>query len=108
MSNSSHKRGDTFDYSDQLAMTINDVPVTDFTGMVGASQIRTPEGTLVAALDFTWLDVTQGLYRVRAPNPTTAWPVGVLLHDVQLTTPSGDVVSTATETFKLVGDVTYG
>jgi hypothetical protein len=108
MSNSSHKRGDTFDYSDQLAMTINDVPVTDFTGMVGASEIRTPEGVLVAALDFTWLDVTQGLYRVRSPNPTTAWPVGLLLHDVQLTTPGGDVISTATETFKLVGDVTHG
>ena len=108
MSQNSHKRGDTFDYSDQLAMTVNGVPVTDFTGMVGASQIRTDRGALVAELEFTWLDATQGLFRLRSQQPTTNWPIGMLLHDIQLTTPSGDVVSTATETFRLVGDVTYG
>lgn len=108
MTMNAHKRGDTFDYSDQFAMTDNGVPVPDFTGMTGASQIRTAEGVLVAALTFSWLDATQGLFRVRFEGSTAAWPLGTLLHDIQLTTGAGAVVSTATETFRLVQDVTYG
>ena len=108
MSISTHKRGDTFDYSDQFAMTIDGVAVTDFTGMTGASQLRTAAGALVTELVFTWLDVLQGLYRVRHNGATDAWPLGVLRHDVQLTTASGDVVSTATELVQLVEDVTHG
>lgn len=101
-----HKRGDTFDYADQLAMTVDGVAVTDFTGMTGASQLRNNAGSLVASLQFTWLDAAQGLFRVRSTAPTDTWPVGLLLHDVQLTTAAGDVVSTATEIIQLVGDVT--
>lgn len=116
MTISTHKRGDTFDYSDQFAMTIDGVAVTDFTGMVGASQLRhagntalaIAPGTLVADLVFTWLDATQGLYRVRHSGATDAWPFGLLRHDVQLTTAGGDVVSTATELINLVEDVTRG
>lgn len=103
-----HKRGDTFDYSDQFAMTIDGVAVTNFTGMTGASQIRDSAGNLVADLVFTWLDAAQGLFRVRHNGSTAAWPVGTLRHDVQLTTSGGDVVSTATELIKLVEDVTHG
>lgn len=103
-----HKRGDTFDYADQLAMTIDLVPVTDFTGMTGSSQIRDLSGKLVASLEFTWLDATTGHYRVRATGPTDAWPTGLLRHDVQLTTASGDVISTATESFTCSEDVTRG
>lgn len=106
--NSTHKRGDTFDYADRLAMTVDGVAVVDFSGMTGTSEIRDRSGRLVAALAFTWLDAAQGLYRVRSTGPTDAWPVGVLLHDVQLTTPAGDVVSTATEAIELVADVTHG
>ena len=113
MTSNEHKRGDTFDYSDQLAMTIDGVPVTDFTGMVGASQIRTMDGVLVAVLAFTWLDAAQGLFRLRQTGPIR-WPAApgsgsvTVKHDIQLTTPGGDVVSTATETFRLVEDVTHG
>ncbi len=111
-----HKRGDTFDYSDQFAMTIDGVAVTNFTGMTGSSQLRhagdaaagIEPGRLVADLVFTWLDATQGLFRVRHTGSTDAWPLGTLLHDVQLTTSGGDVVSTATERIKLVEDVTHG
>ena len=103
-----HKRGDTFDYSDQFAMTVDGVPVTDFTGMTGASQLRTIAGILVSTLVFTWLDAAQGLYRVRNEGSTAAWPLGVLRHDVQLTTAGGDVVSTPTELIQLVEDVTHG
>lgn len=101
-----HKRGDTFDYSDRLEMSIDGVAVADFAGMAGASQIRTTAGALVASLEFSWLSQSEGLYRVRSIGSTDDWPVGVLLHDVQLTTLAGDVVSTATEAFQLVGDVT--
>jgi len=103
-----HKRGDTFDVSDQLAMTIDGAAVTDFTGMTGASQLRSAYGSLIADLEFSWLDAAQGLYRVRSTGSTDAWPAGSALHDVQLTTPSGDVVSTATEIFQIVSDVTHG
>lgn len=103
-----HKRGDTFDYADQLAMTIDGAAVTDFTGMTGSSQLRDNAGNLAAALAFTWLNAAQGLFRVRSIGTTDTWPVGVLLHDVQITTASGDVVSTATEVIQLVGDVTHG
>lgn len=116
MSMTAHKRGDTFDYSDQLAMTVDGVAVTDFTGMTGASQLRhaggglstVAPGTLVADLVFTWLDAAQGLYRVNCATPTDTWPLGTLRHDVQLTLPSGDVVSTATELINVVEDVTHG
>ena len=108
MTISKHKRGDTFDYSDQFAMTIDGAAVSDFTGMTGASQLRTTAGDLVAALVFTWLDASQGLYRVRHDGSSAAWPLGVLKHDVQLTTAGGDVVSTPTELIQLVEDVTHG
>jgi len=108
MMKNAHKRGDTFDYSDQLELSIDGVVVVDFAGMTGDSQIRTASGDLVASLDFSWLDQSNGLYRVRSLDPTDEWPIGVLLHDVQLTTAAGDVISTATEVFQLVGDVTRG
>lgn len=101
------KVGDTFDVSDQLIMTADGVAVTDFTGMTGASQIRGTNGMLIANLVFTWLDATQGLYRARYDGGSTqGWPLGMANHDVQLTTASGDVVSTETEHIQLVHDVT--
>lgn len=116
MAISTHKRGDTFDYSDQFELTIDGVAVTNFTGMTGASQLRhagdkaagIEPGTLVADLVFTWIDASQGLYRVRSSSSTAAWPLGTLKHDVQLTTAGGDVMSTPTELIKLVEDVTHG
>jgi hypothetical protein len=113
---SQHKRGDTFDYSDQLELTIDGVAVTDFTGMTGASQLRhagntalgIAAGTLVAELVFSWIDAAQGLYRVRHAGSTSGWPLGVVRHDVQLTTVGGDVVSTPTELIQISEDVTHG
>jgi len=100
------KVGDTFDVSDQLVMTADGVAVTNFTGMTGSSQIRRTDGTLIADLVFTWLDATQGLYRARFTGSTQGWPVGDALHDLQLTTASGDIVSTDTELIRFVPDVT--
>lgn len=100
------KLGDTFDVSDQLVMTIDGVAVTNFAGMTGASQIRRLDGTLIAELSFTWLDEAQGFYRARFIGSTQAWPEGEALHDVQLTTAGGDVVSTETERIRFVTDVT--
>lgn len=116
MSIGTFKRGDTFDYSDELVVTDDGVELPSLLGWTGASQIRhtgdvllgiAPD-TLVATLVFTWLDATQRLYRVRSDGPTTGWPTGVVMHDVQLTSPAGDVVSTETELFRIVGDVTRG
>lgn len=115
MSISTHKRGDTFDYSDQFELTVDGVAVPDLTGATGASQLRhagdraagIEPGTLVAELVFTWIDAAQCLYRVRANGSTAQWPLGILKHDVQLTLPGGDVVSTDTVLIKLVEDVTH-
>lgn len=116
MSIGTHKRGDTFDYSDQFELTVDGATVTDLTGATGASQLRhvgdaaagIEPGALIADLVFAWVDASQGLYRVRSSGSTAAWPLGMLKHDVQLTLASGDVVSTATELIKLVEDVTHG
>ena len=116
MTISTHKRGDTFDYSDRFVLTVDGVDMPDLTGATGSSQLRhagdraagIEPGTLVAELLFTWIDATQRLYRVRASGSTGAWPLGIVKHDVQLTLPSGDVVSTDTELIKIVEDVTHG
>jgi hypothetical protein len=101
-----HKRGDTFDYSGTASASENGVAVTDFTGWVGACQIRDRDDALIAALTFSWLDEAAGLMRVRSTSDTNGWRVGRAKIDVQFTSPSGAVVSTATQEIDIVVDVT--
>lgn len=111
-----HKRGDDFDYSDQFVLTEDGVELPSLVGWTGASQIRhvgdpalgiLPD-TLVSTLEFSWVDASQRLFRVRHVGSTAAWALGLVKHDVQLTSPGGAVISTDTEYFKIVEDVTHG
>ena len=102
---SQHKRGDTFDVSGQIDVTLQGSPVLDLTGWTGASQIRTTSGALIADLTFSWLNPAQRLMRLRATN-SSGWMLGTHEIDVQLTSPAGDVVSTSTATIEIVRDVT--
>jgi hypothetical protein len=101
-----HKRGDTFDLSGSVAATMDGAAVTDFTDWTGRCQVRNGAGVLVEELEFTWLDVTAGLVRVRSAASTDAWPLGPVRTDIQLTSPDGNVVSTDTAVIEVVEDIT--
>ena len=101
-----HKRGDTFDMSGPIVIHDGDVPLPDLTGWAGKSQIRTLTGSLVAELQFIWIDAAQCLARLRCATPTTSWPIGPAVMDIEFTGPAGDVVSTPTARFEIVKDET--
>jgi hypothetical protein len=103
---SEHKIGDTFDVSGQLTVAEAGAPVADLTGWTGRSQIRTPAGELISNLVFVWLDATQRRCRLYAPGSTGTWPPGFADTDIELTSPSGHVVSTKTVRIKLVTGIT--
>ena len=99
------KTGDTFDISGILPVTVNGVPVTDFTGWATRCQLRTKTGKLIATLVTTWLN-SSGALRINFVGSTQAWPVGVAQIDVEVTTPAGDIISTTTNDIKIVQDIT--
>ena len=102
---SQHKRGDTFDVSGQIDVTVSGAAVADMTGWVGACQMRSSNGVLIAEPAFTWINAAQRLIRLRVSD-TTGWPLGNHEVDIQLTMPSGDIVSTATAQIEIVKDIT--
>jgi hypothetical protein len=99
------KKGDTFDFSGPVTATVNGVDVADFTGWSARSQVRDQSDSLVAELEVTWMSRTPGVVRLRSTT-TTNWPEGGLMIDIQFTAPDATVVSTATEWFNVVRDVT--
>ena len=101
-----HKRGDTFDLSGSVEVTSNGVSVSDFTGWSGRCQVRAGDGSLIEELIFEWLNISTGLLRIRSAAPTEGWPLGPARTDIQLTSPSGDVVSTETAVIEIVEDIT--
>jgi hypothetical protein len=101
-----HKRGDTFRRSGALTVTDYGTTVTDMTGWTGRSHIRDGAGNLIASLTFSWLDASQRLCELHAPAGTTGWPVGRASLDIELTTPAGEIVSTATQFINIIADVT--
>ena len=107
MTTAKHKRGDTFDRSGALTMTVNGTPVTNLTGWTGTCQISTGYGSVITTLTFAWLDASQSLARVYAPAGTNSWPVGAAVMDIQLTSPSGVIVSTDTSQIEIVEGVTH-
>lgn len=103
-----HKRGDTFDLSGAIDVTLDGQSVTDLTGWTGRSQLRTPVGKLVAELEFVWLDATKRLVRLRkAAADTLTWELGEVHIDIELTGPAGDVVSTPTASLIVTRDNTH-
>lgn len=98
------KRGDTF----ALAGTIqligdSDEPLGDWSGR---SHIRTRAGELIAELTFEWLDPAQGLASLTHSGNTNDWPIGPANIDIELTSPSGYVISTDTAVIHITEDIT--
>lgn len=100
------KAGDTFDYAGELQATENGSAITDLTGWTGACEIRTYPDVLIAELEFTWVDAAERLCRIRSTESTEEWPVGDAYIDIQLTSPAGAIVSTATNVVTILRDVT--
>ena len=103
-----HKRGNTLLLSGQVTVTQGGEVVSDLTGWSGASQLRDPEkGTLIATLTFAWVDASSRLISLSCNKSlTAAWPLGQAALDIKLTDPSGNSVSTVTQTILIVKEVT--
>lgn len=100
------KRGDSFDLSGPVSVTSNGAVVNDLTGWTARSQVRTfPKGDLLSELQVEWLQLSPPLIRLRAQS-TEQWVPGRAQIDVQFTAPDGSVISTDTQVFEVVGDVT--
>lgn len=99
--NMTHKRGDTFIC--QVAVTQDSTP-KDLSGWTVRSQVRDND-TLVADLEFSWVDQTAGTYQLRLDD-TTAWPTKLLQCDIEYTTDAAQVVSTETFGITCIRDVT--
>ena len=93
------KRGDTF----LVAAVLPESARPALAGADARSQIRRPDGRLVATLDVTLTTDQVGL---GFSGSTQDWPLGQVEIDVQFTLPSGLITSTATTTFNVVKDVT--
>lgn len=100
------KAGGSFDYTGDVVIRENGVPVTNLADWVGHCQLKTTAGSLIAALTVQWVDASQGLIRVYAPNSTNAWPQGLAVFDLVLVSPLGERVATETVYVQIVAGVT--
>lgn len=107
MATNKHKRGDTFDRSGSLTVTQNGVPLVNLTGWTGRSQMRGSNGKVIVEFQFTWVDAAQRLARLYAPDGTETWTLGDAKVDIQLTSPTGVIVSTDTTVISIVEDITH-
>ena len=93
------KRGDTF----LVAAVLPESVRPTLAGAVARSQIRRPDGRLVATLDVT---LTTDQIVLGFSGSTQDWQLGQVEIDVQFALTSGIVASTGTTTFNVVKDVT--
>jgi len=99
------KRGDSFDELINLPTTFGD---GYFASWTLSSQIRTSRYLkFIADLSPVWLDpITTRTVRISHLD-TTDWPVGDASIDIQLTSPEGVVISTATISVSIIQDITF-
>ncbi len=102
-----HIRGDTFDYSGQLGLTVQGVATPNLAGWTGRSQVRTLDGTLIEALTFEWIDDSQSQVHIFSQNDTSSWPLGKAQWDIELTSPAGKRISTKLVTFTIIRDASF-
>lgn len=100
------KRGQTFNRAAQI---LNDGQAMDFTGWAIAAQLRTSlRGELVQGLAASFVDASTGAVLLAASaEQTAAWPLELLVLDVRLQDPAGQVVISDTVTINVVERVTY-
>ena len=98
------KRGATLQYE---ASVSNDAVPVDLTGWTITSQVRTPYGSLIGAVNATLLNQTtnKGQYRLHADTDT--WSIGLQLWDIKYSYDDGlgGEVITYTETVELLIDL---
>ena len=101
------KRGDTYPRSFQL-FSNRPLNITfKLHGYTIRSQIRSAADALVSTCTCTITDADEGTFEVICPAASTAsWPVGQLFTDIELTSPSGFVMSTSTDTINVIKDET--
>lgn len=99
-----HKRGETLSLAGSITATDGeDLP--SFLGWVGSAQVRLLDGTLVADLEVSWLDVEQGFLKVYKKD-TQNWPLGVAEIDIKFVNTEGETLFTTTKPFTIVREVT--
>lgn len=85
----------------------DEVELFDMTGWSGASDIRRPDGSLVATLTFTWLDPAERRFLLTHPDPSN-WPEGQHQFDIVFTSPTNERIPTATQKIQVLAGVTHG
>lgn len=104
-----HKQGDSFNYVGPIYLEQDDfenVNGVTYENWQGKAHIRTDDGTIVSELDFSWVSSENGILRVKDLDGTDDWPIGRVLMDIELTTPSGDKISTDTLVILIQKDIT--
>ena len=93
------KRGASFDLTLRIPSEFAD---GHFSGWTLQSQVRTPQGGLIAALSADWVDpVTARFVRLQCLD-TRAWPLGEAAFDVLFVSPTGYRWPSSTATFAVV------
>lgn len=100
------KRGQDFAYAGQI---LNDGAVMDFTGWGITVQLRTAlTRELVQDLTAVFVDASTGLVSLSATATQSAiWPLELLVMDVRLQSPAGQVTLSNTEAINVVERVTH-
>lgn len=96
-----HVRGDTFSVSGQFTGG-------SYAGWTGRSQVRDDlTDELLSELTFIWVNAAQGLFTATALS-TPNWPANkFVIFDVEVTSPSGEVRSSALVKILVERDATY-
>ena len=103
-----HKKGDTFDWIGPISRAdLDDTQITDFTGWSGRASARSKKSGDVFDFTLTWESESPAVIRLRAEAEyNDTWPIGHYDMDVQLITPTGDIISAPTILFVQRRDVT--
>jgi len=85
-----HKRGTSF-----VLNCETDAPIVNWTI---ESQVRTPQGALLATLDVVYVQRTPvGKFTLTCPTSTASWPIGTAEIDILYTNASGVTFATNTQ-----------
>lgn len=98
-----HKRGAT--YQKTFMAREVDGSAVPLTGYQVSSQIRTPQGDLVADAAITITDEMYGQFDAFVED-TSAWPLGKLLQDVKYVSPEGEINYTETLEINVLENIT--
>ena len=98
--------GDTWSFVGNVQITdsTTGMPV-DLTGFTIRSQMFTFTGKLVDTFIVNWIDVASGTFSHKVGS-TAKWTPGEKVFNLVFSSPNGEVISTDTQTIKLVARTT--